>query len=199
LNHALLSLFSVETLSEQASADEILQLNQKTEQYGLSLTPAQARELVQARSEQLTASGRVEVGSATIGKLIEAFYDSSFISQQDYMTVMHEMIEIFYYAKNETLNLISDDELIEFMKDSFENRCMGSLDFLKGRELEKLADNLRRGVEKYRNMEYEPEEEGFGIYYFYNSPQNAYDYLSDDIYNNHNSWREAGEEFEDEP
>lgn len=199
MNHALLSLFSVEALSEQASADEILQLNQKTEQYGLSLTPAQARELVQARSEQLTASGRVEVGSATIGKLIEAFYDSSFISQQDYMTVMHEMIEIFYYAKNETLNLISDDELIEFMKDSFENRCMGSLDFLKGRELEKLADNLRRGVEKYRNMEYEPEEEGFGIYYFYNSPQNAYDYLSDDIYNNHNSWREAGEEFEDEP
>ncbi len=197
MNYALLSLLSAEALSEQLSADEILQLNQKTGQYGLSLTPAQARELVQARADQLTANGRVEVGSATIGKLIKAFCDSSFINQREYTAILHELIEIFYYAKNETLNLISDNELIEFMKDCFENRCMGSLELLKGRELEKLADNLRHGMEKYRNMEYEPKEEGFGLYYFYNNPQNAYDYFSDDIYNGDNNWREAGEEFDD--
>ncbi len=195
-----MSLFSVEALSEQVSANEILQLNEETEQYGLTLTPVQARELIQARAEQLTACGRVEVGSATLGKLIEAFCDSSFINQREYAAILHELIEIFYYAKNETLNLISDNELIEFMKDCFENRCMGSLELLKGRELEKLAEHLRRGVTDPKNPEYEPQDDaGSGCYYFYHNTQNAYDDFNDDIYNGYNNWRETGEEFGDEP
>lgn len=159
MNNSLLSLFSVNMLAEQSAVAEIIELNEKTEQHGLTLTPADAAALMQTRTEMLNANGRVEVGSGTIGKLIDAFCDSSFINQRDYTAIMHELLEIFYYAKNETLNLISDDELIEFMKDAFENRVMGSLELLKGREIEKLADNLRRGVHEYRNMEYEEEAE----------------------------------------
>lgn len=166
MDNSLLSLFSFHMLAEQATAAELVEMNEKTEQYGLSLTPADAAALMQTRTEMLNASGRVEVGSGTIGKLIDAFCDSSFINQRDYTAIMHELLELFYYAKNETLDLISDDELIEFMKDAFENRVMGSLELLKGREIEKLADNLRRGVHDYRNMEYdveadEPEEDEY--------------------------------------
>lgn len=160
MDNNLLSLFSVNMLANQAAAEaEIVSLNDKTEQYGLTLTPQDAAALMQTRAEVLSANGRVEVGSGTIGKIIDAFCDSDFINQRDYVGIMHELLELFYYAKNESLNLISDDELIEFMKDCFENRCMGSLELLKGREIEKLADNLRRGVHEYRNMEYEEEEE----------------------------------------
>lgn len=159
MDNNLISIFSLHLLANQDAASQIVSLNEKTEQYGLTLTPSDAAALVLTRAEALTANGRVEVGSATIGKLIEAFCDSSFINQREYPAIMHELIELFYSVKNETMNLISDDELIEFMKDSFENRCMGSLELLKGRELEKLADNLRRGVHEYRNMEYEEEAE----------------------------------------
>jgi len=155
LDNTLMAIFSNGLLSDQSSTAKILSLNEKTEQYGLSLTPVDAAALMQTRTEALSANGRIEVGSETVGKLIDAFYDSSFINQRDYTAIMHDLIDMFYYSKNETMDLISDDDLIEFMKNCFEYRCMGSLELLKGRELEKLADNLRRGVRDYKNMDYE--------------------------------------------
>lgn len=52
----------------------------------------------------------------------------------NYVETLHELIEIFYFYKNETLDLISDDELIKFMKNSFDGKCQGSLELLSGRE-----------------------------------------------------------------
>ncbi len=156
MNNTLASLFSFDTLVTQAAAaQEILSLNEKSEQYGLSLTPADAAALIQTRTEALNANGRIEIGSATIGKLIDAFCDSAYINQRDYTATMHELIEAFYYIKNETLDMLSDDDLIDFMKDCYENRCMGSIELLLGRELEKLASNLRFGVKNFRDMGYE--------------------------------------------
>ena len=50
---------------------------------------------------------------------------------------------IFYYYKNETNDLMSDDELIKFMKISYDSICQGSLELLSGRELNNLARTLR--------------------------------------------------------
>ena len=161
MDNTLAALFSLEMLSSPAAtAAQILSLNEKTEQYGLSLTPADTTALMQTRLEALTANGRIEVGSATIGKLIDAFYSSAYISQRDYVATLHELIDLFYYVKNETMDLISDDELIEFMKDCYENRCGGSLELLAGRELEKLAENLRFGIANYKDMSHEINFEG---------------------------------------
>ena len=43
------------------------------------------------------------------------------------------------------VDLISDDDLIKFMKSSFDGVCQGSLELLSGRELYRLAENLRYG------------------------------------------------------
>lgn len=156
MDNTLAAFFSLDALANQAAVQaQILSLNKKSESYGLSLTPADAAELIQTRAEALTANGRVEIGSATIGKLIDAFCVSSYINQREYAAILHELLDLFYYIKNETLDLISDDELIEFMKDCYENRCGGSLELLAGRELEKLAENLRFGVTNYRDMAHE--------------------------------------------
>lgn len=63
-----------------------------------------------------------------------------------YTATLHERIEIFYYYKSEMVDLISDDDLIKFMKSSFDGICQGSLDLLSGRELYRLAKNLRFGL-----------------------------------------------------
>jgi hypothetical protein len=139
-----LTVFSLNKLSEQKTENEIIALNQKTEQYGLTLTPQDVKTLLRTRSEELSANGWVEVGGETLPKIIEAFCDSSFIDQRNYVETVQELLGIFYYAKS-TLALwdrISDDELIAYMKDSFENRCMGSLELLRGRELKNLAEQL---------------------------------------------------------
>lgn len=148
----LAAIFSMDLFSDPNAVTQILSLNEKSEQYGLVLSSADAAALVQTRTEVLSANGRVEVGSETIGKLVDAFCDSAFINQREYPAIMHVLIEIFYDAKNETRDLISDDDLIDFMKDAFENRCFGSLELLYGRELNTLADNLRRGVRDYKDM-----------------------------------------------
>jgi len=152
------SFLSLDKLSNYAVVEQIVKLNEKSRQYGLLLSPTDALQLVETRSRSLLENGRIEIGGETLIKIIDAFYDSSFIMQDDYSDTLNELLEIFYYVKNETLELISDDELIEHMKIYFENRCKGSLDLLKDRELEKLANNLRYGVTDYSNME-EPDEQ----------------------------------------
>lgn len=147
------SFLSLEKLSNYAVVEQILEFNEKSNRYGLRLTTTDALQLVETRSKALIENGRVEIGSGTLTKIIHAFYDSSFIMQQDYLDTLNELLEIFYYMKNETLELLPDDELIELMRDYFENRCKGSLELLKDRELDKLARNLRYGVPDYSNME----------------------------------------------
>ena len=152
------SLAQLDILSKCTSVKKIMETNERSIKYGLILSQTDAIELVEARSEALCANGRIEIGSATIEKIIDAFCNSSYIIQQDYTNTLHELLEIFYYMKNETLDLISDDELIELMKNYFESRCRGSLELLKDRELEKMARNLRYGLPDYSNMDEEDEQ-----------------------------------------
>ncbi|MBW7572812.1 DUF6323 family protein [Caproiciproducens faecalis] len=158
MDSRLSAVFTLDLFSDPTAAAQILSLNQKTEPLGLTLSPADVTALIQSRAEALSASGRIEIGSATIGKLAEAFSGSAYITQQNYTVTLQELLDLFYAFKNETLDLISDNELISFMKDAFENRCGGSLELLSNRELEKLAENLRFGRENYTSMYPEPDE-----------------------------------------
>jgi hypothetical protein len=76
----------------------------------------------------------------------------------NYTRTIHELLEIFYYYKNETLDIVSDDDLIKYMKTAFDGICQGSLDLLKGRELARLARNLRFGY-RYDYSEDEDDED----------------------------------------
>jgi hypothetical protein len=161
----MLPLFQLEKYATQVAVEQILETNEKAIEYGLYLTQTDALELIETRNEVLQQIGRIEIGSATISKLINAFYDSSFINQQEYSETLSELLEIFYYMKNESLELISDDDLIDLMKNYFENRCMGSLELLKNRELEKVSRNIRFGVADFYDIDgdgddNEAEEEG---------------------------------------
>ncbi|NPV91935.1 MAG: hypothetical protein HPY50_14310 [Firmicutes bacterium] len=142
----------LDKISRNLAVEEIVRLNEKSSRYGLALTHLDALQLVETRGETLRAVGRIEIGGSTIGKIIEAFCDSSYINQQDYADTLHELLEVFYYMKNETLDLVPDDELIGLMKSFFERSCRGSLELLKNRELELMARNLRFGVPGYADV-----------------------------------------------
>lgn len=73
----------------------------------------------------------------------------------NYTDTLHELIEIFYYYKNQVLDLVSDDELIKFMGKSFNGSCRGSLELLTDRELAKASDNILHNLP----MEYVEEGE----------------------------------------
>lgn len=149
-------------LIQKQAVNEVIQCNDLTERFGLVLTQAQAIELVETRSFALRDNGRIEFGGGVIDKIIKEFCDSPYISMHNYTGTLHELIEIFYYYKNETMDLISDDDLIKFMKSFFDGVCQGSLDLLSGRELYRLAKNLRFGLpaDYSENSFSEDEEDG---------------------------------------
>ena len=133
------------SLIQKQAVDEIEKCNEYTSKFGLTLSRQDAIRLVETRNSSLKSCGRIEFGGGVIDKLIKEFCDSPYISKHNYVETLNELVEIFYFYKNDTLDLISDEELIKFMKDSFNGRCQGSLELLAGRELEKMARNLRYG------------------------------------------------------
>lgn len=150
-NHALI---------QKQAVSEVMKYNDLSVKYGLVLTEQQAIALVETRSLSLKKTGRIEFGGGIIDKIIFEFCDSPYLAMYNYEEVLHELIEIFYYYKNETLDLMSDDELIQYMKKSFDGICQGSLDLLSGRELDRLARNLRYGYSADDSEDVtEPDEE----------------------------------------
>lgn len=135
-------------LSPYKGLDDIIKSNEKSQKFGLLLTHEQALRLMETRVNVLKAVGRIELGQSVIAKIIKAFCSSPYITSECYVQTLHELIEIFYYYKNETMDHISDDELIKFMRESFDDVCHGSLELLSGNQLDKLADRLRNGFDR---------------------------------------------------
>lgn len=126
---------------------ELRELNDLTAQFGLYLSEEQIQSLVERRFGALKDTGRIEFGEGILKKLVCAFCDSPYISRENYEDTIIELQDSFYYFKNESNDLIPDDELIEFMKRNFNGKAQGSLDYLAGTSLEDLCRNTRYGYE----------------------------------------------------
>lgn len=135
---------SVNTVLKEIQINELMETNKGSVDYGLRLTEKDASEIIEARNETLQSYGRIDLGIGTTKELIKNFCTSSFINQQEYTSTLIDLQEIFYYMKNETEDSIGDEDLIDKMKDYFNNSCQGSLELLQGREIESLAKSIRR-------------------------------------------------------
>lgn len=139
LDFALVTISS--SLMERQAADKILACNEGTKKYGLILNEQQALALAQTRTNALKENKRIEFNSGIVDKLISAFCDSSYISEDNYEDTLHELISLFYDLKNNTWDIVSDCDLIEFMKNAFNSRCYGSLELLSGEAL-RLSEHI---------------------------------------------------------
>ena len=61
------------------------------------------------------------------------------------------------------LDEITDDELLEFMKEQFENVCFGDFGYLEGTCLDIFAQAVRAGYSGYRETEGRGKFENFDI------------------------------------
>ena len=123
----------------------IKKCNEYTSKYGLVLSDNQISNLLERRKETLKETGRIEFREGIVDKLIKEFCDSPYINKENYAETLYELIEIFYEYKHETMELIADDELIEFMKKSFDGICQGDLEYLSGTVMYRMRENLLSG------------------------------------------------------
>ena len=122
---------------------EILALNEITKLNGLSLTKAQAAELVVTKQKALRDTGRMDFDNSVIQKIVTIFSESAYLDKRNYPETLMKLTEIFYCFKNETEDFLSDDELISFMNKTFNKECAGSSELLEEKFLPELVKRLK--------------------------------------------------------
>ena len=128
---------------------ELVACNSVSAQYGLTLSENDIKELVTGRVKALKDTGRIEFKEGILPKLVYAFCDSQYISQSNYEETLYDLQEAFYYFKNESGDIFSDDELIEFMVSVFNGRAEGSAEYLIGTSLESLCRYAKEGWDPF--------------------------------------------------
>lgn len=149
------------SMIKQQSIEVVKKCNEYTLKYGLQLTDDEIHLLEEKRKEALVSNGRIEFMGGVLPKLIMEFADSPYLHKDTYMTTLMELQECFYYFKNESLEDIIDDELIRLMKEHFDHRCQGSLEYLRTTVLENICRDAR-----YKSNEYS-EQDGYNDTYKY--------------------------------
>ena len=141
------------------SIETVRACNEYTSKFGLTLSKEEALVLINDRKESLKEQQRVEFGESILPKLIFTFCDSPYIYQENYVESIGKLQEIFYLFKNESLDELTDDELLDYMKGSFEKECQGSLEHLEDTVLERFARNIRRNTRQFIGRIQQEEDE----------------------------------------
>ena len=137
-------------LQKQNQLGKLIETNRTTQQYGLTLSEEDAQLILKECGNSLREQKRVEFGEGITPKIIYEFCDSEYIDQNDYADTIIRLQEIFYLYKNESLDELTDDELISYMKDKFNGICQGSVEYLEDTSLESFARELREGTHSFR-------------------------------------------------
>ena len=106
----------LELAADQAQVGKVMETNQYTQRYGLILKPEDAQIIVAERRNTLREQKRVEFGQGILPQLIYEFCDSGYISQSNYVETMVRLQEIFYLYKNETMDELTDNELVHLLQ-----------------------------------------------------------------------------------
>jgi hypothetical protein len=125
------------------AASELASCNSEIVRYGLSLTPGDIQLLVVGRLESLVLSDRVEFGGGVSKQIVLAFAGSPYVSQGNFVPTVLELQELFYDFKNESLEQITDDDLIAKMRSLFDDPAQGDLGYLEEALFEGLARHVR--------------------------------------------------------
>ncbi len=158
---------SMENWMEQMNGrmwlEQVRETNQYTEKYGLTLSPEDTEILLAEKKQILKKERRVEFGESLLPRIIYTFCDSSYISQDEYVDTLVRLQEIFYLYKNEMQDEITDEELLNFMKEQFETVCFGDLQYLEGTCLDLFAQAIRAGYGGYSETQGRGEFSRFDI------------------------------------
>lgn len=140
-----LDLYKRTAALEKKEFDEILSLGEKTKQHAIVLTKEKVQYIIDSKNSALSDTGRVEFGESTAKRLTEKFCDSPYVSKYNFEKVIGELLEVFYYTKNETEDKISDDDLINYLYNAFNGVCAGSVTLVYDWAVNRLIESVRNG------------------------------------------------------
>ncbi len=135
--------FNSGALYSRKLSSEILKTNDISINYGLELKESDVAMLVQASKDSIIDNDRIEFGESATIKIINKFMQSSYVSQSCYAETIASLIDVFYEVKEESLDVLTDYEVIDMMFNFFENESGGSIDVLQNRDMDTLCRKIR--------------------------------------------------------
>ena len=136
-------------LQNSGQLAKVIETNRYTQQFGLVLSEQDAQMILDERKNALHTQERVEFDGGIVTKIIYEFCDSDYIDQNNYVTSIIRLQDIFYLYKNEMMDEITDDELLHLMKDMYEIVCFGDLDYLENTCLANFSQAVRAGYDGF--------------------------------------------------
>lgn len=133
--------YTDETIKEEMSL-----CNSKTARQGIALNEEEMKSLILGRNESLREMRRIEFGSGPLLELVETFASSPYVRQENYVETMAALQDYFYLFKEETGEELGDSDLIEAMREVFDSKAQGALEYFDGLTSDQLFDiaNARR-------------------------------------------------------
>lgn len=117
--------------------------NVNINKFGLTITREEAKEIIISKNETLKKYKRIEFSYGVTEKIIYIFSDSEYIDRNNYIDTIKDLVDIFYNFKNETEDKLTDDELLNFMREQFDDVCYGDLGYLRDTCLERFSKAVR--------------------------------------------------------
>ena len=109
-------------------------LSQPEGEGALTLTEAQALQLLETRREALCREGLIEWGEGVLPHLAKRFAQSTWLDRRNYAESLERLAALFYHCRAQAGERVTDEHILEFLSARFEGVCGGDL----GR-LEELA------------------------------------------------------------
>ena len=107
---------------QQETTKKIIKLNDESINYGLILKEKDIEEIMKNTNETLKRIGRIETSTNTLEKIIELVYSSPYTDNDNYIDNIHDMQAVFYYLKSQVLDLLSDDEVIDILREVYDDK-----------------------------------------------------------------------------
>ncbi len=134
----------VETNNDKKMIDSLMKLNDVTSDKGLVLKYEEIVMIIERKNDTLKNLGLIEIGKSVIDDIVYAFYDSSYIDSDNYFETINELVSIFYEYQFEFSGYLSDEEIINYMRECFD-KCGGSTLLLGSLFFDELNSKIKFG------------------------------------------------------
>lgn len=115
--------------NEQQCLNELLA--QPEEEAALTLTGAQALQLLETRREALHREGLVEWGEGILPQLAKRFEQSAYLDRQTYAESLERLAALFYHCRAQAGERVTDEQILELLSTRFEGICGGDFERLE--------------------------------------------------------------------
>jgi len=147
MDNTIFQLIKANTVKQELT--KINGLNKQSIHFGLCLSQDECQQLITTRNKSLKEYQRFEFRSSILDKLIYTFMDSPYLNQDNYADTLCELIDLFYAFKNSSLDIISDDELLNFLKQQFDTISYGDIDYLRSTCLPRFSEAITKGYREF--------------------------------------------------